>query len=787
MTESMKIATLLACACIQAHAQNYWATTVAGANHGQNGVPATSSPLSSPAAVALDSAGNLYIADQLQNWVRKVTPQGLISTLAGTGGYNLSPRPGYSVTGPAATTPITAPTSVAVDANQNVYIAETNPPLVLRVSAATGMMDVYAGCEPGPTPCIADAGGGPATQQFIELNFSAMTTDNLGNLYIAGSDYTIRKVDTAGNITTIAGTFTVQGYSGDGGPAIDATFRDISALAVDPAGNVYVADLLSERIRMISSATGIITTIAGTGYFNSAVNDVLPDNTPALAANIYPTGIAYAGGSLYIADPAKTTQILRMDLSTGIITTIPFSPGPPLPDVGTLGPGTTGPTSLAVDASGTIYVVDATLQRVLKVQDGVTTAYAGVENAGDKGPARAAFLNLPGGVTLADSSIYVADADNGSYGYLRRIGPDSKIYGIAGALIPYALASDSRGDVFVGSAGEYIEKFPSGNGPPINIAGTGSSAYSGDGGAAIDAGITVAGLAADGGGNLYLDGGGRLRYIDATTGSIASFAGNGAQGDTGDGGSSLNAEIYDGRIALDKDANVYITGGTVIRKISSLQISTIAGTGSYGYTGDGGPATLATFGYTEGIALDKAGNLYVADTGNYRVRKIDAAGVIETIAGTGFAAPWTDDGPALQANLNPTELTVDDYGNVYVTDFFNSRIVRLSPVIAGSSINATGGNGQTGAVFAMLPVPVSVKVVDANGAGIEGVPVTFTVSPENAAGLAPAWLLTGADGSASALVALGPLPGLLTITASAPGLPSVVFTATVERSFRPRR
>ncbi len=653
----------------------------------------------------------------------------------------------------------------------------------MRVSATTGLMDVYAGhgpCSPGP--CSAAADGGPATEQFLALDNSAMTTDNFGNLFIAGSDLTIRKVDAMGNMTLIAGNYE-SGFSGDGGPAVNASFRQISALATDPAGNLYVADSPSGRIRMISTA-GIITTIAGTGfYFDNNFNNTVTDNTPALAADIYPTGLAYSAGSIYVADPGKYTTVLRLELSTGNFTNTPFSSGPPLLDVTTLANGDNGPSSIAIDPSGTIYAIDLGLLRVLKLQDGNTTTYAGLDRLGDDGPAGSAFLNLPGGITLAGDWIYVSDTGNG---YVRRIGPDSKIYGVAGTFDPYSLATDAKGDVFVGNAGSYIQKFSSDGGSPVTIAGQVGPYYSGDGGPATKAGLNLVGLASDGGANLYLDGGGRIRYIDASTGIITTFAGNGTQGDTGDGGPSANAEVYDGQIAVDKDLNVYLTSGADIRKISSLQITTIAGTeGSYGYSGDGGPAALATFNGTNGIAVDRAGNIYVADTGNLRVRKINTEGIIETIAGSGGFAPWTNDGPALQANLYPTQLAVDDYGNVYVSDYYNSRVVRLSPVAPSSTITVTGGNGQSADVFEQLPAPISVKVTDATGAGIAGVPIAFTSSPEGGATFSRAWILTGTDGAASTVVTLGAVRAPIAITATAPGLPPVGFSATGQPSFHP--
>ena len=257
------------------------------------------------------------------------------------------------------------------------------------------------------------------------------------------------------------------------------------------------------------------------------------------------------------------------------------------------------------------------------------------------------------------------------------------------------------------------------------LAGTGVEDYGGDGGAAVDAQLdSPVGVAVDASGNVYVGdtGNDRIRRI-APDGTISTFAGTGVRGYGGDGGAAVDAQLsapYG--VAVDASGNVYVVDSINdrIRRIApDGTISTFAGTGRAGYGGDGGPAAEAQFNRPFGVALDAAGNVYVADFFNHRIRRIAPDGTISTFAGTGEQGYAGDGGPAVDAQLNsPTDVAVDASGNVYVADFFNHRIRRIAPdgtisTFAGTGESGYGGDGGP-AAEAQLNRPWGVAV-DASG------------------------------------------------------------------------
>jgi len=265
-------------------------STVAGNGMGSypgDNAAATSAELTSPLGVAMDSAGNLYIADEFANRVRKVNASGIIVTVAGNGALGFT-----GDTGPATSAEMRAPFDVAVDGAGNLYIAEGASQRIRKVSAATGIITTVAG---NGTPGYA-GDNGPAT--VAELNNpNGVATDGGGNLYIAdATNNTVRKVTPAGTITTVAGNGTA-GFSGDGGAATSAALHDPAGVLVDSAGNLYIADSTNRRVRKVDTA-GIITTVAGNGMTGFA-----GDGGDALSAAIAPFAIAVeTAGNLYIGD-----------------------------------------------------------------------------------------------------------------------------------------------------------------------------------------------------------------------------------------------------------------------------------------------------------------------------------------------------------------------------------------------------------------------------------------------------------------------------------------------------
>jgi len=259
-----------------------------------DGVKAIDSELASPCGVAVDSAGNVYIADTLNNVIRKVaTGTGIITTVAGTPGAS-----GYGGDGSGAlSATLMKPSSVVFDSAGNMYIADSGDNVIRKVTASTGNISTYAGDfnTPGYT-----GDGGPATKVGVGLNNPvAVALDAAGNLYIADSQNSvIRKVTAAsGIITTIAGKGT-PGFSGDGGRAVFAQLSHPRGVAVDAAGNVYIADTFNSRIRVVAP-NGTINTVAGTGVLGYS-----GDGGLATAAQLnFPDGLSFdSAGNLYIAD-----------------------------------------------------------------------------------------------------------------------------------------------------------------------------------------------------------------------------------------------------------------------------------------------------------------------------------------------------------------------------------------------------------------------------------------------------------------------------------------------------
>ena len=315
------------------------------------------------------------------------------------------------------------------------------------------------------------------------------------------------------------------------------------------------------------------------------------------------------------------------------------------------------PSGITVDPVGNLYIVESYNNRIRKVdKNGIISTVAGNGSggySGDGGPAVSASLYDPRGITVDPAgNLYIADTSNHR---LRKV--------------------DTNGII-------------------STVAGNGSYGCSGDGGPAVSAGLNSPyGITIDPAGSLYIADtlNSRIRKVD-TNGIISTVAGNGAYGYSGDGGPAVSAMIgYASGIAVDPVGNLYIAAFNHIRKVDASGIITRVAGGNGGYSGDGQPAASiwVNLNSPHGIALDSAGNLYIADTYNNRIRKIDTTGIITTVAGNG-TGPWTggysgDGGPAFSASLYwPQDVTVDPAGNLYIADVLNYRIRRISaPVYSG--------------------------------------------------------------------------------------------------------
>ncbi|HEV8132808.1 MAG TPA: IPT/TIG domain-containing protein [Acidobacteriota bacterium] len=686
-------------------------TTVAGGSTlFGDGTLAQSAFLRQPSAIAVDGNGNFYIADQFNHRIRKVDPRtGIIVTVAGAGQLGFD-----GDNGSATVASLNSPQGVAVDLFGNLYIADTGNHRVRKVDARRGIITTLAGN--GQRGFSGDDGLG----SNAALNSpQAVAVDFLGNVYIADTgNHRIRKVEgSTGIITTAAGTGQA-GFSGNGGQGPEAALNFPAGVAVDFLGNLYIADSANNRVRKVSGQTGIITNVAGSseeaGFFGDA--------GPAVEASLStPLGVAAdSAGNFYIADTGNN-RIRKVEVLTGTINTVAGSGQRAFS--GDNGPATMAALafvqSLTIDAAGDLYIADRDNNRVRRVDARTgsiaTVAGIGLLDSGDNGPATAAVLTIPLGQGLAvdfSGNIFFSDTQNNR---IRKVDARTGIIstavgtgeaGFSGDSVtpttatlnsPQGLAFDSQGNLYiVDTLNHRIRKVDFRTGIITTVAGNGRRDFAGDNGPAAAAALSspVGGIAIDTSGNVYFadTDNQRIRRVDSRTGVITTVAGTGFSDFSGDNGPATAAALRRPRgLVVDPAGNLFIadTENHRIRKVDFRTgvISTIAGTGQRGSSGDGGPAVAALLNFPRGLTLDSTGNLYIADSSNHRIRKVNAqTGVITTVAGNGQAAFSGDNGPATGAALlSPLALGIDPSGNLIVEDSGNGRIraIRgpLEPVI----------------------------------------------------------------------------------------------------------
>lgn len=630
--------------------------TVAGNDSGD---AATNMLISHPFGLAVDASGNLFIADQYFNRICKIATNGVLTTVAGAINSEESLVFSYfsGDGGPATNATMFYPSAVAVDASGDVFIADSGNGRVREVNS-DGIINTFAG---GGTNAPKN---GIATTNLELGSVDGVAVDSSGNLFVADGGYNyIFKISTNGIVTIFAGngSQTVL-YSGDGGPATNAALNAPQGLALDAFGNLFIADEGNSRIRKVDT-NGIIATVAGNGETAYA-----GDGTPATNASLSsPTAVvADAWGDLFIADSGN--NVIRTVNTNGIINTIAGKVAGGYSGDGGLATNAllSNPLGVALDASGDIFIADTENMRVRQVgTNGIINNLAGGA-IGDGGPALNAEVSIPFGVAVDSfGNLFIADSDNGR---IRKVGS---------------------------------------NGIITTVAGSGTNGFSGDGGPATNAALSFPfAVAPDHQGNFFIVDyeNMRIRKVDAN-GIITTVAGGGTN-TSGDGGPATNVSLaYPRGIALDSLGDIYIAEA-VSNRIRMVNpggiITTIAGTGTSGFSGDGGPATNATLSFPFGVALDQFGNLFVADQGNGRIRKIGTTGIITTVAGAGTNGLQGDGVPATAAALfEPCSVAVDGFGDLFISvvgEYMTSNYFscRICEVTSSGLLTTVAGNGRAG-------------------------------------------------------------------------------------------
>ena len=627
------------------------------------GALATKSNLTEPHGVAVDAEGNLIIADTYNHRIARVDAKGILTPIAGTGsagfGGDGGPGPGASFNTPAY---------VAVGPDGSVYVCDHDNFRIRKISPS-GIVQTVAGS--GKDGFAGD--GGPATVASINAPVG-IALDAAGNLYVADEgNHRIRKVDTNGIISTIAGTGEGR-YSGDGAPATYASLNHPHDVCIAPDGSLYIADQFNHRVRKVDAA-GIIHTVAGTGTPGRT-----GDGGPAIEARLHnPQFVTLdADGNLYISD--WLNSCIRMVDKQGLIWTVAGEAEVP----GFYGDGGPAPKALlngprkAAISGDRMFIADMGNRRVRMVKLPVPRPE----------PVRPAWQNTPSPGSI---ETVVGNGIPGAFGVGLR-GPEVSLK------TPHGIAADEEGDLYIADYNNHRIVLVDTKGMVSTICGVGRRQYSGDGGSASLAGLNgPADVRVDSEGNIYIADydSHRLRKID-TAGIINTLAGTGEAGFSGDEGPAGSARLdHPVAVAFDSSGTVYIADRNnhrVRRVDKGGRIHTVAGTGAGGYGGDGAPGQYALLNVPRGVTVDGQGNLYITEEEGRRLRKVDPAGIITTVAGTGRAEFSGDGGRALSAGLNMLRgVVVDQAGNIYLADGSNHCVRRIAPDGTITTIAGIGG------------------------------------------------------------------------------------------------
>lgn len=682
--------------------------TIAGVGYVES-IPAQEADVGWPLGVVRREDGNLIVVDYLSHRLWRIDNQNILHTFAGDG---VPGREGDG--GIALEARINHPHDLCQDREGNLYFTDLGNHTIRRIDGKTNIITRVAGS--GRKGRGGD--GGPALEAEFDCP-CGLAVDKRGNIYITDEwACNIRQVDAdSGTINIWAGysarhypseqgssrPFTgpglgLMGFHGDGGPASQAAFYHPEHLAFDSHDNLYVCDNSNDRIRKISKATGVITTVLGNGQrasngdggFAIEASTLMPDS---LCLDVH--------DNLYVGEKYGF-RVRKVQATTGIVTTLV---GTGVPGFGQEGlPGTVTncnscEAAIFADPDGTVHWGDCSGRlRRYDGRTGIVTTALGGTNVHDGEEATHGFLCCPAGLSLGpNQQLYIADlfsqrirkinlktgiistvAGNGTRAYGGDNGPATQAY----LGNPYDVSVDSIGRVVIADTRHGHVRRVEKDGTIRGLAGAAFQWDKGDGGPANCACLVfVISVAHDADDNIYLGdaGVGRIRQIDRKSGIINTIAGCGILGYSGDGGPARQAKIgAPSAICFDAAGNLYFTDSQyhVVRRIDRQGIiTTIAGKGEEGFSPDGTPALNASIHTPFGMAVSHKGTVYFSDSYNHIVRFINCNGLLETLAGVGIGGDAGDGGPARSSLLNePHGLVLYDEEILFISDHYNNRI-----------------------------------------------------------------------------------------------------------------
>lgn len=632
---------------------------------------------------------------------------GSISVLAGQiGGFG-------NVDGAGMAARFNGAYGVTTDSSGNVYVADYSNHAIRQITSA-GVVTTFAG-----TKGVSGSANGTGTVARF-LYPGDVATDSSGNVYVADAgNCAIRKITSAGLVSTLAGS--VCGYSNGTGPV--AQFRSPGGVTTDVSGNVYVADRGNHAIRKVTSA-GVVTTLAG-GSLGSA------NGTGSAAQFTFPSDVATdSSGNVYVADTGN--NVIRKITPAGVVTTLAGRAGQSGSGDGTgINANFNRPSGVATDSSGNVYVADSGNYTIRQITSaGVVTTLAG--------------------------SAGLSGSTDGT-GTAARFSSASKV------------ATDSSGNVYVGDSFT-VRKIMSG-GVVTTLAGMAAAIGSDDGMAAAAKFSSPSGVATDSNGNIYI--GDHqismsmgspvytqyLRKI-SPSGVVMTLASFGGASGPGAGRNPIG-------LATDNSANIYVANldRHIIQKFTPGGSTTILA-GSFGATGSvDGTGAAARFNRPSGVVTDSSGNVYVADCGNYTIRKVTPAGVVTTLAGSAGMSGLVDGTGAAARFGNPSGVAIDSSGNVYVADYAAIRKVTPTGVVT----TLAGGGGSSGSADG---TGSAAQFDGAYGIAVDSGGNVYVADTRNHTirKITPAGVVTTIVGQAGLIgVVPGPLPATLSFHSN-PGL-----------------